>query len=175
MDRVDLITPREALEGSHRTFVEEFRAKGEPVVPWVADEPYDTFANYVAKLNDGAKGIGLRPGMVSHSTFWLVDGHGEIVAISNLRHALTEFLLRFGGHIGYGVRPSARRRGYATEILRLTLCEARALGLRKIRLTCDKDNIASARTIRANGGEPDGEEFLPDEQRVVSRYWISLP
>jgi predicted acetyltransferase len=175
MDTVELITPREGLEGSHRTFVEEFRAKGEGVVPWVADEPYDTFAAYVAKLNDGAKGIGLRPGMVPHSTFWLINSRGEIVAISNLRHALTDFLLRFGGHIGYGVRPSARRRGYATEILRQTLLEAHALGLRKIRLTCDKDNIASARTILSNGGELDSEEFLPAEQRVVSRYWISLP
>ena len=170
-----LVTPRESLEGSHMTFVDEFRAKGERVVPWVADEPYETFAAYVAKLNDGAKGIGLGPGMVPHSTFWLIDGGGEIVAISNLRHALTDYLLRFGGHIGYGVRPSARRKGYATEILRQTLREAHALGLRKIRLTCDKGNVASARTIIRHGGELDGEEFLPDEQRVVLRYWISLP
>ncbi len=175
MDSVELITPRESLEGSHRTFVEEFRAGGERVVPWVADEPCDTFAAYVAKLDDGARGIGLQPGMVPHSTFWLIDGRGEIVAISNLRHVLTEYLLRFGGHIGYGVRPSARRRGYATEILRQTLREAHALGLRKLRLTCDRGNVASARTILGNGGELDGEEFLPDEQRVISRYWISLP
>jgi predicted acetyltransferase len=175
MDPVELITPRESLEGSHRTFVEEFRAKGERVVPWVADEPYDTFADYVAKLNDGPKGIGLRPEMVPHSTFWLIDSRGEIVAVSNLRHALTEYLLRFGGHIGYGVRPSARRQGYATEILRQTLREAHALGLRQIRLTCDKDNVASARTILRNGGDLDGEEFFADEQRIISRYWISLP
>lgn len=175
MDTVELITPREEFEASHHSFVEEFRTTGEGVVPWVADEPYDTFAAYVAKLNDGAKGIGLRPGMVPHSTFWLIDSRGEIVAISNLRHALTEFLLKFGGHIGYGVRPSVRKRGYATEILRQTLREAHALGLRKIRLTCDKGDVASARTILANGGELDSEEFLPAEQRVISRYWISLP
>jgi predicted acetyltransferase len=113
--------------------------------------------------------------MVPHSTFWLIDSRAEIVAISNLRHALTDYLLRFGGHIGYGVRPSARRRGYATEILRQTLREAHALGLRQLRLTCDKDNVPSARTILRNGGELDDEEFLPAEQRVVSRYWISLP
>jgi predicted acetyltransferase len=67
-----------------------------------------------------------------------------------------------------------RRRGYGTEILRLTLLKARAFGLRKIRLTCNKDNVASARTILRNGGRFDDEEFMPAQQRVVSRYWISL-
>ena len=112
--------------------------------------------------------------MVPHSTFWLLDRHGEIVAVSNLRHALTDYLLSWGGHIGYGVRPAMRNQGYATEVLRRTLLEARALGLRRIRMTCDKDNVASAKTILRNGGEPDGEAPLPGEQRVVSRFWISL-
>jgi predicted acetyltransferase len=104
----------------------------------------------------------------------LIDGKGEIVAVSNVRHALTDHLLKWGGHIGYGVRPSMRKRGFATEILRQSLARARALGLRKVRLTCDKENIASARTILRNGGEFDEEEYMPEHQRVVARYWISL-
>jgi predicted acetyltransferase len=67
-----------------------------------------------------------------------------------------------------------RRKGYGTEILRRTLLEARALGLRTIRLTCDSDNVASAQTILRNGGRFDDEEFMPEQRRVVSRYWISL-
>ncbi len=174
MDAVELIAPRTDLESSHQTFVEEFRAEGEQLVPWVVGEPYTNFGEYVAKLDAAAKGIGLRAGWVPHSTFWLIDGHGEIVAVSNLRHALTEYLLRWGGHIGYGVRPAMRRRGYATEVLRRTLFRAQALGLQKIRLTCDSDNVASARTILRNGGEFDAEEFMPEQQRLISRYWISL-
>jgi predicted acetyltransferase len=80
----------------------------------------------------------------------------------------------WGGHIGYGVRPAMRRKGYGTEILRQTLLKARALGLRRIRLTCDKDNVGSVRTILRNGGTFDDEEFMPEQQRVVSRYWVSL-
>jgi predicted acetyltransferase len=174
MGPVELTNPRSDLEASHRSFVDEFRANGEDLVPWVIGEPYDDFAEYVARLNAAAKGIGLRPGFVPHSTFWLLDGAGEIVAISNLRHTLTAFLLRWGGHIGYGVRPSMRNRGYATEILRHTLNEARVLGVRNVRLVCDQDNAASARTILRNGGRLDDEELMPEQRRVVSRYWITL-
>jgi predicted acetyltransferase len=175
MRTVELIEPRADLEASHRSFVDEFRANGEELVPWVIGEPCADFADYVARLKAAAKGVGLRPGHVPHSTFWLVDGSLEIVAISNLRHALTDYLLKWGGHIGYGVRPSRRRQGYASEILRQSLLEARRLGLRKVRLTCDKDNVASSRAILRNGGELDGEELMPELQRIVSRYWVSLP
>jgi predicted acetyltransferase len=154
--------------------VEEFRAAGEEFVPWIVGEPCTDFNEYVARLIAAARGIGVPPGRVAHSTFWLIDGSGEILAISNVRHSLTDYLLKWGGHIGYGVRPSMRRKGFGTEVLRQSLSRARALGLRKIRLTCNKDNAASVRTILRNGGEFDGEEFMPEQQRIVSRYWISL-
>jgi predicted acetyltransferase len=174
MDFVELIEPRGDLESSHLSFVEEFRSAGERVVPWIADEPYASFDGYVAKLLAAAKGIGIPPGFLPHSTFWLIDERREILAISNLRHGLTQSLLRYGGHIGYGVRPSARRKGYATETLRRTLRHARDLGIAKVRLTCDKDNVASANTILRNGGQFDDEEFMPEHQRVTVRYWIDL-
>jgi len=174
-DVIELIEPRVDLEASHRSFVEEFHAMGEELVPWVIGEPYADFNEYVARLLGAAVGIGLRPGWVAHSTCWLIDGDGEIVAISNVRHALTDYLLNWGGHIGYGVRPSKRRMGYGTEVLRQSLLRAGALGLRKVRLTCNKDNVASQRTILRNGGEFDGEAFMPEQQCVACRYWISLP
>jgi predicted acetyltransferase len=96
------------------------------------------------------------------------------VAVSNLRHALTESLRRDGGHIGYGVRPSARRRGHATAILRHTLDEARLLGLREVLLTCAKDNEPSARTILRCGGRLDSEAFIDARAELVQYYWIPL-
>ena len=174
MSACRLIVPNADYEASHQGFVAEFVARGEQIIPWVGAEQYVTFGDYVAKLEAASRGVGIREGFVPHSTFWLVDAHDEIVAIANLRHRLTDGLRKRGGHIGYGVRPSARRRGYATELLRASLGEARSLGLRRVLLTCDKDNVASAKTILRNGGVLDEEEFMPEHGRVVCRYWIDL-
>jgi predicted acetyltransferase len=174
MTECRLIAPRADYELTHRRFVEEFIARGEKVIPWVGAEQYVTFRDYIAKLEAAAQGIGIPEGFVPHSTFWLLDADNEIVGISNLRHRLTDSLLRFGGHIGFGIRPSARRRGYANELLRATLGEARSLGLRRVRVTCDPKNLASAKTILRNGGVLAEEELMPEHGRVVSRYWLDL-
>ena len=84
------------------------------------------------------------------------------------------YLRDFGGHIGYGVRPSERRKGYATLMLRLVLDKARAMGIERVLITCDKDNLASARVIQKNGGVLDSESYSEQAKRVTQRYWIEL-
>lgn len=85
-----LIKPVSDLESTHRSFLEKFTTSGEHVVPWIVGEPYETFSSYVAMLDAASKGIRIPPGFVAHSTFWLVDDARQIVAIANLRHALTD-------------------------------------------------------------------------------------
>jgi predicted acetyltransferase len=167
-----LMRPSAQFERSHASFIAEVLDRGEKLVPYVLAEVGDNFADYLAMLERNARGIDLPHGHVPSSTFWLLDDAGEIVAVSHLRHALTESLLSYGGHIGFGVRPSARRQGYATETLRQTLSEARKLGIDDVLVTCDKGNIASARTIVSNGGVFSGEEYLEAHSSVVQRYWI---
>ncbi len=123
-------------------------------------------------LDRYSKGIELPEGFVPASTFWLVDDSDQIVAVSHLRHELTDFLLTFGGHIGFGVRPSARRKGYATKILGQTLLEAKKLAIRKVLVTCDKANTGSVKAITKNGGVLDAEEYMEEHACVVQRYWI---
>lgn len=174
MSTLRLIEPRIDLEESHKTFLEEFRRLGERVHPWVVAEPYNHFSDYIAMLNDASKGSGLPADFVAHSTFWLVDADNDIVAISNLRHELNDFLLTYGGHVGYGVRPSVWRRGYATEVLRQTLLMAKERGIDRVRVTCSKDNPASDKTILRNGGKLDDEVFMPEHGEFICRYWIDL-
>jgi predicted acetyltransferase len=161
------------LQDSYRDLIREFRAAGEPLIPFPLTFSNDDFPAFLARLAACARGEGLPPGFVPHSTYWLVSDN-VVVGVANLRHSLTEALRREGGNIGYGVRPSARRRGYAHELLRCTLVRAREMGLREVWLTCAKTNLASVRTIVGQGGVFISEEFLPERGEVVQRYRINL-
>jgi predicted acetyltransferase len=107
-----------------------------------------------------------------HATYWwIVEGNTYLGAIT-LRHDLNDFLREVGGHVGFGVRPSARRRGLARWALRAVLPRARSLGLERVLVTCDDDNVASARTIEANGGRL--EDVRETGSGPKRRYWIEL-
>jgi predicted acetyltransferase len=96
----------------------------------------------------------------------------ELVGRVSIRHELNAFLTDFGGHIGYGVRPSHRRHGYATEILCQALVIARAEGVDSVLVTCDDDNPASAVVIERAGGVLDDVRRAPDGTQK-RRYWIA--
>ncbi len=99
----------------------------------------------------------------------------RLVGMLNVRHELDDYLLQFAGHIGYSVRPSERRKGYATEQLRQALIWCKEeLGLSKVLITCNDTNEPSRRTILTNGGVFDGTSYEPDEKETVERYWIDL-
>lgn len=104
---------------------------------------------------------------------WLVTGE-TYLGRAKIRHTPNEQLGQLGGHIGYEVRPSARRRGYATLILRLAPRRARELGLTRVLVTCDVDNLASRRVIEANGGICEGEFRLSCYGKPIRRSWIGL-
>ena len=170
--RVDLVKPDARLADSYRGLVAEFAQAGERAVPFVLAFDHRDFDAMLAQLEGCARGIGLPAGFVPHSTYWLVEHGTRVVGVSNIRHALTPSLLRQGGHIGYGIRPGARRRGLGHEILLRSLKRARALGIRDVLVTCSANNVASARVIRRNGGVLESEEYLPERNEVVQRYWI---
>ncbi len=112
---------------------------------------------------------------VPSDTFIAVrQSDNKIVGIIDLRHHIDHPILgEWGGHIGYCVRPDERRKGYAKEMLRLDLENARKIGLKKVMVTCDTDNIASERTILANGGVFEREAEAND-RHTLKRYWITL-
>lgn len=99
----------------------------------------------------------------------------KIVGMIQIRHYFNDYLEKFGGHIGYSVAPSERRKGYASRMLRDVLPECRKLGLDRVLVTCDHDNEGSRKTILNNGGVYDGTVFEPDEKVHLERYWIEVP
>ena len=169
-DQPILIEPSEVYKDSYFDLIREFQARNEPLVPYVLQYDARDFSALIRRLEDESKGIGIPPDWVPASTFWLVDHRQTLIGVSNLRHRLTPFLEKEGGHIGYGVRPSKRRKGYATYMLKLTLDKAREIELERVMISCDKGNTASARVIEKNGGLFDSEEKSAESNGIISRY-----
>jgi len=108
-------------------------------------------------------------GRVPCSFAWIVESPGspDVLGFLAIRHRLNDFLLEQGGHVGYAVRPSRRREGHAARALALALPMCSRLGIDRVLVTCDDDNVASARTIERNGG------VLEDVRGDKRRYWIT--
>ncbi len=129
----------------------------------------DTFADLLARTERAAVGD-VDEGKVPAS-FFLAEVDGSLVGRVSIRHELNEWLLGFGGHVGYGVRPAHRRRGHAAEILLQALEFTDSLGIERVLITCDDDNVGSARTIEGAGGVL--ENVVPDGDNAPKhRYWI---
>ena len=136
------------------------------------DRP-DGFAAWVRRLlSESDPAVPPVPGWV-HCTYWWIVEDDEVLGAVALRHELNELLLEGGGHIGYGVRPSARRRGLASFALGGVLPYAAKLGLTRVLVTCNVTNEGSRRTIERHGGELD--DIRDTELGRMRRYWITLP
>ncbi|HEX9131349.1 MAG TPA: GNAT family N-acetyltransferase [Ktedonobacteraceae bacterium] len=130
----------------------------------------DDFSSFVQGLRDQKDRTKLKPGRVPSSDFWLIDNN-EFIGRLSIRH---EFLLKMGGHIGYEIRPSKRKRGYGTEKLRLGLEKAKELGLRRVLVTCDEDNTGSKKIIEHNGGKFENAIEMEGDTVKKLRYWIDI-
>jgi len=106
---------------------------------------------FLRRLRDNRNGINLEKGQVAHTVYWLVDDK-KFIGVLRLNKKLNKQRRTRGGNIGYAIRPSKQKKGYGTEILRLGLLKAKIQGLKKVRIDCRENNIASKKIIEANGG-----------------------
>ncbi|MEN8707011.1 MAG: GNAT family N-acetyltransferase [Nocardioides marinisabuli] len=138
------------------------------LLPEPGEQPW---GEYVALLDAHRRGEDLEDWMVP-ATFLVAEVDGEIVGRASVRHGLNDFLATWGGHVGYGVRPAHRRRGYATAILRGCLEVCRGHGIEHALVTCDVDNVGSAAVIEACDGVPDGVAPATETVAAKKRYWV---
>ncbi|MDO3413401.1 GNAT family N-acetyltransferase [Saccharibacillus sp. CPCC 101409] len=171
MSELKLVKPQMELKDEYLSFYQEWIESGEDMVPWVISKDPSDFQSMLKSLSDNEQGYGLPEGWVPDSTYWLVNQDNKVLGAVNIRHRLTEYLNNAGGHIGYGICPTQRKKGYATILLELALKEARKLGISEVLVVCDAVNIASEKTIIKNGGTPDAD-FIEDDGNVIKRYWI---
>jgi predicted acetyltransferase len=173
LKNVSLKKPSLDLKNEYLSFYLEWKDSGEGMVPWVISKDPLDFDGMIQFLLNNEKGENLPEGWVLDSTYWLVSKDNQVIGAVNIRHGLTEKLFNCGGHIGYGIRPSERRKGYATKLLSLSLEKAKELGIKKVLVVCDDHNIASKKTILNNGGVPD-HDYIEEDGNIINRFWIEV-
>jgi predicted acetyltransferase len=136
-------------------------------------EPGSAWPLYCERVESQRLGVDLAEGRVP-ATFLVAEAEGQIVGRVSIRHELNAYLTEVGGHIGYGVRPAFRRRGYATAIMRQSLAVASSIGLERVLVTCDDDNVGSAAVIENCGGVLENIVAGRDGSVAKRRYWVEI-
>lgn len=147
----------------------EFELSGDGGLDKIQD-----FDKWLEKIKKDLSDETIENGRVPQTLFLGVrKSDNKVIGTIQIRHRLNKSLLKNGGHIGDGIRPSERKKGYATELIRLALEECKKIGIDRVLMVCSKDNIGSRKSIIKNGGVLENE--LPDKDgKINQRYWISL-
>ena len=150
--------------------MDEWTAADEKIVPYaIRKNDYHDFKYYLDNLEIKEE----IDGKVPDTTLFCLDLDRNIfVGAVNIRHYLNEAMLLNGGHIGDGIRPSERRKGYATKMIGLALEECKKMGIDKVLMVCNKNNVGSAKSIINNGGVLENEVVV--DGVTEQRYWIDL-
>lgn len=145
----------------------EFSAEGGGHLNLLNNEDFKTILKMVKNEEKGIVNKDRCP-----ATQFLYFENDNLIGLIQLRHELNDFLFNYGGHIGYSIASEFRKRGYATNMLKACLQEARKIGLKKVLITCKDWNIASSRVIEKNGGQYEDTREL--DGISFKRFWIKL-
>lgn len=152
-------------------FLREWERRGERMVPFAIERKGRSFREMAAQWAFDETEAVRKKGFVPATLYFLVGGGGRVIGVLHFRHELNAKLRRHGGHIGYGIRPSERGKGYASQMLRMFLNRPRVRKWGQVLITCDDDNIPSYRTIERCGGRLWDKVRM--EGRLARRYWVA--
>lgn len=173
MDKVYLVVPSKEHEKAYLDMMSEWEEVGESIYPGSIRRKGMDYHEWLAYTESFTSKETCPPEYVTSDTYFLIKDDSRILGAINIRHYLNKNLLSTGGHIGYGIRPTERRKGYAKLMLKMALEKIEEIGIDEVLITCNKDNVASAKTIMANGGILENE-VVEDNGNIVQRYWIQL-
>ena len=167
---LNFVLPSEENRDDVLAFYEEIEKSGGECIGIGNYRDYDL---WLSGMRNRLTGRNLPEGYVREN-FYLCYDETRLIGVFSLKFELTEFLLNYGGHIGYATRPSDRNRGLATQMLKQGLVLAKGFGFDRILCVCDNDNYPSEKVIVKNGGIFENEKYDPNEDVTVKRFWINL-
>lgn len=175
--RIELVKPDSKYEKSYVEAFHEMQSDSDRAA-WMYLGDSASFESIQKNFNAYVESLLSREqqapvGFVRDSVYWAIQNN-EIVGRIAIRHELNDFLKKVGGHVGYIVRPSARGKGIATEMLRMLLQTDKAKEVKNILLTCDEHNVASEKTIRNNNGFFESVVDVGPHTSRKKRFWIRL-
>lgn len=175
METIKLAAPAVEHQAAAEDYKGEFFSAGEAVINGSALLDQMEYPGWLEHVRQNSSPHTVQPDWVVSSTFFAIrERDGRIIGMIDIRHSLSnEFLAQYGGHIGYSVRPGERRRGYATQMLKLALAYARSLGLSRVMLGCYSDNLPSKKVIETCGGVKTATKPYTDG-KPMDLYWIEL-
>lgn len=172
---IRLERPAKEYFGQYEEYRREFLDAGDSMDGTGPLRRCETGEQWLKEVNKYLDPATLPEGRVIATQFVGVrEADGRVVGMLQVRHYLNDYLKKYAGHIGYSVRPSERRKGYAKSMLALSLGFCRTLGLKKVMISCAVENEASRRTILSNGGVFERCEFEPDDNETLEIYTIDL-
>ena len=170
MTNLKLVHPQSVFKASYLSYIEELGE--EERYPFPLDFEHRDFEAMLQRNEDFEQGINLPEGFVPSSTRWLIQDT-LIIGVSSLRHFLNDDIAFVGGHIGLGIRPSCRKKGFSKKLLELTLQEAFVRNMREVHIHCYSNNVASKAMIISCGGVLHSEVELDSESDVHKRVFVS--
>ena len=175
MDTIKLVLPAEGFLGQAWDYRRECEAADSDMDGCGPIDTSESARQWLADTRAYADPATVPEGKVQATQFLAVRASdGRLGGMIQIRHYFNEYLEKYAGHIGYSVRPSERRKGYAKEMLRLALPYCKSIGLDRVLIACEPGNPASRRTILANGGVYECTVHEPGEDIDLERYWIGL-
>ncbi len=175
-----LITDKEEVINMREEF-KNYKTDMDPFEGIYLFKYYNSYEELLNKIEINKNIYKYKKNLAPQTTYGLFDSNNHIYGMINIRHSLTPSLLKVGGNIAYAIRPNERGKGLGITILKLALNKARELNINlntpyenRALITCNKDNIASEKTMLKCGAVYDGEEFVEEYKCIEKRYWIDL-
>ena len=161
----------------YNDMMNEWNESRTQIAPWFLEKPFNNredFAEFIQML-DNCENANVDKKYYSTSSYFVVNENGRLIGATSLRHYLTVEGYNTWGHIGYGIRPSERRKGYAVQMLKMMLEEAKAKKMHKVLVASHTSNIASVKVIEGCGGELENIVADPNEKgETINRYWFDI-